>query len=128
MEYYCLSSSININNLPYSSPNSNNNINNRRFNGFSVVKRCRSRVVVAAACDYGGYCEFSSLNTPIVPVTPAGRFLSSVLLNERKSFHEAVAETLEKLVADVDEAYVRRALTADSSEADLHRFTIHIFN
>lgn len=82
-------------------------------------------MIAASASNYGGlsngYCEFSSLNTPIEPVTPAGRFLSSVLLNERKSFHDAVAETLEKLVAELDEAYERRELTAGLSEACLHR-------
>lgn len=84
--------------------------------------------MVASASNYGGfgsggssYCEFSSLNTPIQPGTPAGRFLSSVLLNERKSFHAAVAETLEKVAVELDEAYARRAVSVDSSEACLHR-------
>ncbi|KAK1426925.1 hypothetical protein QVD17_15605 [Tagetes erecta] len=133
MEHRLLSS-LNINNrLTISSPSSLTNhhrFNRFAFSGLSVLKRCRSTAVVSGASDYGGfvtgggssnYCEFSSLNTPIEPVTPAGRFLSSVLLNERKLFHDAVAETLEKLVADVDEAYARRALTDGSSEACLHR-------
>ncbi|KAI3829859.1 hypothetical protein L1987_03989 [Smallanthus sonchifolius] len=134
---YSLSSSVNINNrlVTVSSSSPSPAKNHHRLNGslrspfsisgLSLPKRCRSRVAVACAIDFssGGssYCEFSSLNTPIEPGTPAGRFLSSVLLNERKSFHDAVAETLEKLVADVDEAYARRALTADSSESALHR-------
>ncbi|KAK9057451.1 hypothetical protein SSX86_022286 [Deinandra increscens subsp. villosa] len=97
------------------------------FSGLSLRFRSRA-VVVAGAGSYGGYgsgggsyCEFSCLNTPIEPATPAGRYLSSVLLNERKLFHDAVAETLEKLVKEVDEAYARKALTVDSSEAALHR-------
>ncbi|KAL4587927.1 hypothetical protein LXL04_000804 [Taraxacum kok-saghyz] len=137
---YPLTSSFNVNNrlviVSYSLPSAA--YNHRRlngtshhrfaFSGLSVEKRCRSVSLVACASNYGGfssggssYCEFSSLNTPIEPATPAGRFLSSVFLNERKSFHDAVADTLEKLVADLNEAYARRSLTADSSEALLHR-------
>ncbi|XP_024974343.1 UV-B-induced protein At3g17800, chloroplastic-like [Cynara cardunculus var. scolymus] len=130
---YCLPSSFNLHNrliivsrsLP--SPLSNHR-RLQAFSGFSGVKRGRSTVVVASATNYGGfgtgggsYCEFSSLNTPIQPGTPEGRFLSSVLLNERKSFHEAVAETLEKVVVELDEAYARRIASAESSEACLHR-------
>ncbi|XP_071689377.1 UV-B-induced protein At3g17800, chloroplastic-like [Rutidosis leptorrhynchoides] len=115
---YTLSSSFTTRFLTVSSPaNTTPRFagNLKSFSPFksSVTKRCR--LVVAS------YCEFSSLNTPIEPVTPAGRFLSSVLLNERKSFHDAVAETLEKLVNDVDEANKRTVLTADSTEACLHR-------
>lgn len=137
---YPLTSSFNVNkhlaiasySLPSpvkNHPRLNGRLHNRfTFSGLSVEKRRRSAVLVASASNNGGfssggssYCEFSSLNTPIEPATPAGRFLSSVLLNERKSFHDAVADTLEKLVAELDEAYARRSLTADSSEAHLHR-------
>ncbi|KAL8215093.1 hypothetical protein R6Q57_004542 [Mikania cordata] len=138
---HSLSSAVNIHNrlviVSYSSPSPAKNHHPRltgssqslfAFSGLSHVKRCRSRVVAAGAGDFGGfgsggssYCEFSSLNTPIEPVTPAGRFLASVLLNERKAFRDAVAKTLEKLVADSDEAYARKVLTADSSDAVLHK-------
>ncbi|XP_076942053.1 UV-B-induced protein At3g17800, chloroplastic-like [Bidens hawaiensis] len=96
----------------YSSPSPPKPHTHRR--SLPLTKRCRLRVVVAGASGY-------SLNTPVEPVTPAGRFLSSVLMNERTAFHDAVAETLEKLVADVDEACKRRVLTAGSSEGVLHR-------
>lgn len=89
---------------------------------FSKRRRRRSRTAVACASDYSSYCAFSFLNTPIVPVTSAGRFLSNVLVNDRKTFHDAVAQTLEKLVADVDDAFARKALTVGSTEAVLHRF------
>ncbi|CAI9288320.1 unnamed protein product [Lactuca saligna] len=137
---YPLTSSFNVNKhlviASYSLPSTvknhprlNGRLHNRfTFSGLSVEKRCRSAVLVASSSNNGGfssggssYCEFSSLNTPIEPATPAGRLLSSVLLNERKSFHDAVADTLEKLVAELDEAYARMSLTADSSEAHLHR-------
>ncbi|KAI3667908.1 hypothetical protein L6452_42978 [Arctium lappa] len=134
---YCLPSSLNLHNrLITVSRSSPSPINTHRrltgrfqaFSGFSGAKRCRSAVVVASAGNYGGfgsggggYCEFSSLNTPIQPRTPAGRFLSSVLLNERKSFHAAVAEALEKVAVELDEACARRSVSVDSSEACLHR-------
>nr|XP_043609910.1 UV-B-induced protein At3g17800, chloroplastic [Erigeron canadensis] len=94
-------------------------LTNKTSVSFSVPKRGRLVAVASAAGNHGG--EFSSLNTPIEPVTPAGRFLSGVLLNEKKCFHDAVAETLEKLVKDVDDAFMRRALTSDSPDALLHR-------
>ncbi|GJT89592.1 UV-B-induced protein, chloroplastic [Tanacetum coccineum] len=88
-----------------------------------LPKKCR--VLVAKYGEYSnfGYCEYNScLNTPIEPVTPAGRYLSTVLLNERKNFHDKVAETLEELVADRDEACLRMVVTGDgSTEACLHR-------
>ncbi|KAI3526468.1 hypothetical protein L1887_05722 [Cichorium endivia] len=137
---YSLSPSFNVNKrlviVSYSLPSPVKNhprltgsLHNRvTFSGLSVQRRCRSTVTVGCASNYGGfssggsgYCDFSSLNTPIEPATPAGRFLASVLLNERKSFHDAVAGTLEKLVAELDEAYARRSLAAGLSEACLHR-------
>lgn len=125
-----LSSSLNFNNrLVITSPSTITNhcqLNRTSpsrfsFSALSVNKRRRSTVVVAGASDYSSYCKFSGLNTPIEPVTPAGRFLSSVLLNERRLFHDAVAETLDRLVADVDEAFARKELTDGSSEGFLHR-------
>ncbi|PWA39870.1 hypothetical protein CTI12_AA567580 [Artemisia annua] len=102
------------------SPVSNNK--NRCLVG-KLQKKCRVLVAKYGGYSKYGYYEYNScLNTPIEPVTPAGRYLSTVLLNERKSFHDKVAETLEELVADRDEAFLRMMVSGDgSTEAYLHR-------
>lgn len=66
-------------------------------------------------------CEFSGLNGPLEPTTPAGRLLSTVLQNDCKYFHVAVQKQLEQLAYDRDEAVARMNLSLGSDEAFLHR-------
>lgn len=78
----------------------------------------RSLAVVAGA----SRCESSSLNTPLVPESAAGRYLTRVLQNQRQLFHVAVAEELKQLADDRDAAVSRVLLSAGSDEACLHRY------
>lgn len=66
-------------------------------------------------------CECGGLNAPLEPRTPAGRFLSGVLLNDRGSFQFAAREQLEMLAAERDEADARMRLSLGSDGASLHR-------
>lgn len=67
-------------------------------------------------------CEFSGLNTPLELKSPAGKFLSGVLQNDRKIFHQAVAKQLELLVSDRHEALARVGLSFGTTDASLYRF------
>lgn len=66
-------------------------------------------------------CEFGGLNAPLEPRTPAGRFLSGVLLDDRDNFQVAARKELERLAAERDEAAARLQLSLGSDEACLHR-------
>ncbi|GFZ13337.1 phosphoserine aminotransferase, putative [Actinidia rufa] len=85
-------------------------IPSRRF-GFG----CRRKVIVAASG-----CEFSGLNTPLEPKSPAGRLLSRVLQSDVELFRGAVDKQLEGLASDRDDAIGRMNLRLDSDEAFLH--------
>ncbi|XP_030547787.1 UV-B-induced protein At3g17800, chloroplastic [Rhodamnia argentea] len=77
----------------------------------------RSLTVVAGA----SHCESSSLNTPLVPESAPGKYLTGVLQNQRQLFHVAVAEELKQLAEDRDAAVSRVLLSAGSDEVCLHR-------
>lgn len=80
-------------------------------------------MVVAKA--WSSHCEpsssNSSLNTPLIPRSAAGKFLSSVLQNQKQLFHVAVADELKLLADDRDDAISRMFLSVGSDEASLHR-------
>ncbi|XP_044503586.1 UV-B-induced protein At3g17800, chloroplastic-like [Mangifera indica] len=80
----------------------------------------QSHVVVTAG---PSHCEFSSspLNTPIELNSAAGKFLSSVLQNQRQFFSVAVSDELKQLADDRDAAVNRMFLSIGSDEASLHR-------
>ena len=86
----------------------------------SSKSRSPSSLVVVASAE-----AVSSLNTPLVPGSLPGKFLSGVLQNERQCFHVAVAEQLRDLADDRDAARARMNLSygsASSSESCLHRW------
>ncbi|KAJ8558273.1 hypothetical protein K7X08_005039 [Anisodus acutangulus] len=89
------------------------------FKNSSVGSR-RSLFVVSSGSS-SSKCEFSGLNAPLEPTTPAGRLLSSVLQNDCKYFHVAVQKQLEQLAYDRDEAVLRMNLSFGSDESFLHR-------
>lgn len=96
----------------------------RRFfsSGRHRYPRRRSLVVAAGP----SHCEPSSLNTPLVPRTAVGKYLSGVLQNQPLLFHMAVAEELKRLADDRDSAVARMVLSDGSDEACLHRYNHHI--
>lgn len=67
--------------------------------------------------------EYRGLNTPVQPMTPAGRLLSSVLLNDPEYFPQVVQKQLEQLVVDRYEALARMNLSSASDESCLHRYS-----
>lgn len=67
------------------------------------------------------HCEFGSLNAPLEPRSPVGKFLSGVLQNRRQLFHVVTKEELKMLSDDRDSAVARMVLSQDSDEALLHR-------
>ncbi|PON75063.1 hypothetical protein PanWU01x14_044150 [Parasponia andersonii] len=81
--------------------------------------RIRPLTVIAGAGP--SHCQFSSLNSPLEPRTPAGRDLIGVLQNHPQLFHLAVADELKQLADDRDDALNRMILTAGSPDAYLHR-------
>lgn len=83
----------------------------------------QSHVVVTAG---PSHCEFSSspLNTPIELNSAAGKFLSSVLQNQRQFFSVAVSDELKQLADDRDAAVNRMFLSIGSDEASLHRYYV----
>ncbi|XP_049406986.1 UV-B-induced protein At3g17800, chloroplastic [Solanum stenotomum] len=93
--------------------------NNSSFGTSSVG--CRRSLFVVATGSSSSKCEFGGLNAPLEPATPAGRLLSTVLLNDRKYFHVAVQKQLEQLAYERDEAVARMNLSLGSDEAFLHR-------
>ncbi|KAJ0111452.1 hypothetical protein Patl1_01523 [Pistacia atlantica] len=73
-------------------------------NNFTARKSLGQSLVVARAGP--SHCEFSSspLNTPIELNSAAGKFLSSVLQNQRQFFNVAVSDELKQLADDRDAA------------------------
>ncbi|XP_052188044.1 UV-B-induced protein At3g17800, chloroplastic-like [Diospyros lotus] len=90
----------------------------RRFSRLARFgRRSHRRPSVAASGREG----FSSLNTPLEPKSPVGKFLSRVLQDDLGFFHAAVGLQLGQLAAYRDEAVARMNLSSDSDEACLHR-------
>ncbi|KAI9177782.1 hypothetical protein LWI28_019220 [Acer negundo] len=94
------------------------------FSPFSYRRRFligKSQLLVARAGP--SHCDFSSspLNTPLEPNSSAGRFLSTVLLNQRHFFNHAVSDELKQLSNDRNAAFDRMFLSSASDEAALHR-------
>lgn len=77
--------------------------------------------MIKASAGASSHCESSSLNTPLLPRTQVGKFLSGVLQNHRNLFHVAVQEELKLLADDRDAANSRMLLASESDEALLHR-------
>ncbi|KAK4750875.1 hypothetical protein SAY87_004357 [Trapa incisa] len=87
--------------------------------GFSRIGLPRRRSLAVAAGP--SHCEPSSLNTPLVPRTAVGKYLSKVFQNQPLLFLMAVADELKQLADDRDSAVARMALSDGSDEACLHR-------
>ncbi|KAI3450820.1 hypothetical protein Pfo_007485 [Paulownia fortunei] len=81
----------------------------------------RRPLIVVASTSSTSKCEFGGLNAPLEPRTPAGRFLTGVLLDDRDNFRVAARKELERLAAERDEAAARLQLSLGSDEACLHR-------
>ncbi|KAK4440508.1 UV-B-induced protein, chloroplastic [Sesamum alatum] len=78
-------------------------------------------LIVVASTSSTSKREFGGLNAPLEPRTPAGRFLSGVLLDDRDNFRVAARKELERLANERDEAAARLQLSLGSDEACLHR-------
>ncbi|KAK6937853.1 Protein of unknown function DUF760 [Dillenia turbinata] len=102
------------------------------FRNFSLIafsgwrKRASSSIVIASSssqCEsWSGY----SLNSPYEPRSVEGKYLSSVLQNQREFFHVAVAEKLYELKSGKDDAFARFSLSQGSDETCLHSVLIAI--
>ncbi|PIM99971.1 hypothetical protein CDL12_27527 [Handroanthus impetiginosus] len=80
----------------------------------------RPSIVVASASSTRNF-EFGGLTAPLAPRTPAGRLLTSVLLDDCDNFQIAARKELERLANERDEAAARLRLSLGSDEACLHR-------
>ncbi|KAL8057966.1 hypothetical protein ABFX02_04G218200 [Erythranthe guttata] len=76
---------------------------------------------VVASSRSASKCEFSGLSAPLVPTTPAGRFLTGVLLDNPGNFQITATEELRRLAAERDVVAARLQLSLGSDEACLHR-------
>ncbi|KAL7116181.1 hypothetical protein ACP275_04G227200 [Erythranthe tilingii] len=90
----------------------------RRPITFSARRRPSS---VVASSRSASKCEFSGLSAPLVPTTPAGRFLTGVLLDDPGNFQITATEELRRLAAERDVVAARLQLSLGSDEACLHR-------
>ncbi|KAL9235630.1 hypothetical protein vseg_010374 [Gypsophila vaccaria] len=98
--------------LNFTSSTKTPHINNNNNNGLFLRRRRLKSSIFTAKC---------SVNLPLKPSSPAGRSLSSVLLNDPCSFYDAVSTELCRLSCDLDDAFQRFRLTAASPDASLHR-------
>ncbi|KAK6940484.1 Protein of unknown function DUF760 [Dillenia turbinata] len=93
------------------------------FSGWK--RRASSSIVIAnSSSSSSSQCESwsgHSLNSPYEPRSVEGKYLSSVLQNQRGIFHVAVAETLYELNSGKDDAFARFNLSQGSDEACLRR-------
>ncbi|XP_022758757.1 UV-B-induced protein At3g17800, chloroplastic-like isoform X2 [Durio zibethinus] len=107
---------------PSSSP-SNFTFTHRRplRTGFASTDFNNRKVTSVKASAGASHCDFSSLNAPLELRSAPGKFLTSVLQNQRQFFHFAAANELKQLAGDRDTAVGRMFLSSDSDEACLHR-------
>ncbi|KAL3633284.1 hypothetical protein CASFOL_022811 [Castilleja foliolosa] len=82
--------------------------------------------IVAASAGRTSRSQFGGFSAPLEPRTPAGRFLSGLLLDDREGFQVAARKELERLAAERDEAAARMQLSLGSDEACLHRTLLEI--
>ncbi|XVE72702.1 hypothetical protein DITRI_Ditri11bG0060300 [Diplodiscus trichospermus] len=94
--------------------------------GFTSTAFNNRKIPSVKASAGASHCDFSSLNAPFEPRSAPGKFLSSVLQNQRQFFHFAAADELKQLAADRDAAVARMFLSSDSDEACLHRRIAHV--
>lgn len=99
---------------PSSLPPSSTSFRTARTGGGKV----RPGVVASAEASH---CDFGSLNAPLEPQSPSGKYLSGVLQNRRQLFQLAVSDELKQLADDRDGASCRVSLTLDSDLAHLYR-------
>lgn len=76
---------------------------------------------MVAGAGAGIKCEFGGSSAPLEPRSPAGRFLSGVLLDDLDNFRVAARKELKRLAVEKDEAVARLQLSLGSDEASLHR-------
>ncbi|GAB2214650.1 hypothetical protein Droror1_Dr00019010 [Drosera rotundifolia] len=90
-------------------------------------RRSRKLIVSSSQCgeqyeyEYRSVRSGSGLNSPLEPKSPAGKSLCRVLLDEPRSFEDAVDEFLDRLVEDRDGAIARMKMSLGSDDAALHR-------
>ncbi|CAA7400619.1 unnamed protein product [Spirodela intermedia] len=86
-----------------------------------VVKfRCRKGKSISIASAESNKCESRCVSTPLVPQSPAGKFLGGILNDHPHIFPVAAAEQLENLASERDGAVARRAHSVGSAQACLH--------
>ncbi|PNX79057.1 hypothetical protein L195_g035040, partial [Trifolium pratense] len=83
------------------------------------------KLIVKASAG-ASHCEYSSLNSPLLPRSQVGKFLSGVFQNHRSLFHVAVQEELKLLSDDRDAAVSRMILASDSDQALLHSVDLSV--
>lgn len=101
--------------ISFSSSSSSSSLN------FRCSSNNSNKLKVIKASAGASHCQFSSLNSPLLPQSTVGNFLSGVLQNHRNLFHVAVQEELKLLADDRDAAVSRMILSSDSDQALLHR-------
>jgi hypothetical protein len=102
----------------FTTPISSSSLNFRSRVPFNSNNKLKLIIKASAGASH---CEYSSLNSPLLPRSQVGKFLSGVLQNHRSLFHVAVQEELKLLSDDRDAAVSRMILASDSDQALLHR-------
>jgi hypothetical protein len=103
----------------FTTPISSSSLNFRSRVPFNSNNKLKLIIKASAGASH---CEYSSLNSPLLPRSQVGKFLSGVLQNHRSLFHVAVQEELKLLSDDRDAAVSRMILASHSDQALLHRF------
>lgn len=78
------------------------------------------------ACALSDSCDSRFISTPLEPKSLAGKFLSSVLKNQRHLFNFAAVEQLEQLAVERDEATARQMNSSGSMESFLHGLVLQL--
>ncbi|XP_043711327.1 UV-B-induced protein At3g17800, chloroplastic-like isoform X2 [Telopea speciosissima] len=101
----------------------------RRFGGriWFNDKRSIRTVLIAAASAESSHCGYrNEVDWPLEARSSAGKFLTSVLQNQRHLFDVAVTEQLNELAADRDGAIARKQHSEGSPESCLHRRIVEL--
>uniref|UniRef100_A0A1D1XJ86 UV-B-induced protein At3g17800, chloroplastic n=1 Tax=Anthurium amnicola TaxID=1678845 RepID=A0A1D1XJ86_9ARAE len=91
-----------------------------KFRGIRSPATGRGRRLLTIASAESHKCESISVGTPLVPESPAGKFLSGILNDHPHVFHVAAAEQLEDLALQRESAVARRDHSLGSAESHLH--------
>lgn len=86
----------------------------------------RSTTPTVASASRSDSCDSRFISTPLEPKSFAGKFLSSVLKNQRHLFNFAAVEQLEQLAFERDEAMARQMNSGGSVESFLHGLVLQL--